>query len=59
MNRDRLAAALTPLTAGIHPNLWRTPSRRARARADRALFRLAHAKHPAPPSTDRTEGTAP
>ncbi|GAA3237173.1 hypothetical protein [Streptomyces lavendulae] len=57
MNRDRLAAALAPLTAGIHPNLWRTPSRRARA--DRALFRLAHAKPPAPPSTDRTEGTAP
>ncbi|MFE4205380.1 hypothetical protein ACFRSX_03345 [Streptomyces goshikiensis] len=59
MNRDRLAAALAPLTSGIPAHLWRTPTRRDRARADRALARLARAEatSPAPHATRHTEGT--
>ncbi|MGW1772542.1 hypothetical protein [Streptomyces sp. NPDC002104] len=61
MNRDRLAAALAPLTNSIPAYLWRTPTRRDRARADRALARLAlalaKATAPAPTTTSHTEGT--
>ncbi|MGI5450561.1 hypothetical protein ACQEVM_38450 [Streptomyces sp. CA-243310] len=59
MNCDRLAAALAPLTNGIPAHLWRTPTRRDRARADRALARLARtgATAPAPPTTRHAEGT--
>lgn len=59
MKRDRLAVALAPLTDGIPAHLWRTPTRRERARADRALARLARAEAatPAPSTAPTPRGT--
>ncbi|MFE4203938.1 MULTISPECIES: hypothetical protein [Streptomyces] len=61
MNRDQALAAVlaAALTFTIHLHVWRTPDRRARARADRALWVLARAEcsNPAQCPTHHADGT--